>query len=69
MKIEVDVKMILYSNSGQWHFVVADVLRDVGTEIYRNPQCVTSNGDGTARLADSPGATSHYLYEYAIKGI
>ena len=68
MKIEVDVKIIVDSNSGQWNFVVADALRDVGTEIYKNPKHVTSNGEGTARLADAPGSTSHYLYEYTIRG-
>lgn len=65
MKIEVDVKIIVDSDSGQWYFVAGDALRDVGLEIYRNPQNVTSNGEGMARLGNALG---HYLYEYTIKG-
>lgn len=65
MKIEVNVKIVVDSNSVQWYFVVGDALRDVGIEIYHNPKHVTSNGEGTARLADGLG---HYLYEYTIKG-
>lgn len=68
MKVEVSVTIVVDSDSGQWHFVVGDALRDVGNEIYRNPKNVVSQGDGTVRLGDPRGATSHYLYEYTIKG-
>lgn len=65
MKIEVNVTIVVDSDSGQWYFVAGDALRDVGNEIYRNPQNVVSKGDGTARLGNALG---HYIYEYTIKG-
>lgn len=65
MKREVNVKIIVDSDSDQWYFVAGDALRDVGNEIYNNPKNVVSSGNGTARLLNA--ALSHYVYEYTIK--
>ena len=64
MKREVNVKIIVDSDSDQWYFVAGDALRDVGLEIYRTPQNVASNGESMARLGNALG---HYIYEYTIK--
>jgi hypothetical protein len=56
MNIEVTVTVVVEAGK-DWNFRVSDALRNVGHEIYMNPQHVVQNGDGT-----------DYTFEYQIKG-
>jgi hypothetical protein len=56
MNIEVTVTVTVEAGDG-WNFRVNDALRNVGNEIYMNPQYVAQKGDG-----------SDYVFEYTMKG-
>jgi hypothetical protein len=42
---------------GKWNFIVADALRDIGSEIYINPSVAIDKGESLG-----------YTYEYSIQG-
>jgi hypothetical protein len=56
MNIEVTVTVVVEGGEG-WNFRVNDALRNVGHEIYMNPQYVTQKGD-----------SNEYTFEYQVKG-
>lgn len=56
MTKEIEVKITLrVPADGKWNFIVADALRDIGSEIYINPSVAI----------DSRGFLG-YTYEYSI---
>lgn len=56
MKIEVTVTVSVEAGDG-WHLRVNDALRNVGHEVYMNPEYVEQKGDG-----------NNFTFEYQIKG-
>jgi len=56
MKVEATVTVSGEAGDG-WHLRVNDALRNVGHEIYMNPEYVEQKGDG-----------SNFTFEYQIKG-
>jgi hypothetical protein len=57
MQIEVNVTITVEAGD-EWNFRVNDALRNVGSEIYMNPEFVIQKGEGT-----------DFTFEYTVKGI
>lgn len=56
MKVIVNVEVVIEGREN-WNFRVNDALRNVGHEIYMNPQYVAQSGDAT-----------DYTFEYHVRG-
>ena len=60
MNIEVTVTVVVEAGK-DWNFRVNDALRNIGHEIYMNPQYVEQKGDGGS-------IGGNYTFEYQVKG-
>jgi len=56
MKVIVNIEVTIESTEN-WNFRINDALRNIGHEIYMNPQYVEQKGDST-----------NYTFEYHVRG-
>jgi hypothetical protein len=61
MKVILNVEIEVESSGlpeDDWNFKIYDAMKNVGHEIYMNPQYVSQKGEST-----------HYTFEYNLKGM